>query len=100
MWKKLPDAPLELSATAMLRDQLITVGGGKPLGSAIHAYSSSTDSWAHVGDLPVACHSTCTVVLPTEELMVVGGESESGLLSSSFRASIGGKLFRATTLLK
>ena len=94
VWKKLPDAPLELSATAMLRDQLITVGGGKPLGSAIHAYSSSTDSWAHVGDLPVACHSTCTVVLPTGELLVVGGETESGLLLCPFRANFGGKCFR------
>ena len=42
VWKKLPDAPLELSATAMLRDQLITVRGGKSLGSAIHGYSPST----------------------------------------------------------
>ena len=100
VWKKLPDAPLELSATAMLRDQLITVGGGKPIGSAIHAYSPSTNLWVHVEDLPVACHSTCSIVLPTGELLVVGGESESELLSSPFKASIGGKLFRSTTLLK
>ena len=100
VWKKLPDAPLELSATAVLRDQLVTVGGGKPIGSAIHAYSPSTNSWVHVEDLPVACHSTCSIVLPTGELLVVGGESESELLSIPFRASIGGQLLRSTTLLK
>ena len=94
VWKKLPDVPLEHSATTILGDKLITVGGGNPLGSAIHAYSPKTDSWVQVGDLPVACHSTCTVVLPTEELMVVGGESESGLLHCPLRANVGGKFFR------
>ena len=87
-WKKLPEAPLQLSATATLRDQLITVGGGKPISSAIHAYSLSTNSWVHVGDLPVACFSTCTVVLPTGELLVVGGEAENGLLSFPFRGEL------------
>ena len=95
VWKKLPDAPLELSATVMFRDQLITIGGGKPLSSAIHAYSPSTNSWVHVADLPVdGCHSTCAVVLPTGELLVVGGENESGLLHCPFRADVGSKLFR------
>ena len=94
VWKKLPDAPLELSATVMFRDQLITIGGGKPLSSAIHAYSPSTNSWVHVGDLPDDCHSTCAVVLPTGELLVVGGENESGLLHCPFRADVGSKLFR------
>ena len=96
VWKKLPDAPLELSATVMFRDQLITIGGGNPLSSAIHAYSPSTNSWVHVGDFPAACHSSCAVVLPTGELLVVGGESESGLLHCPFRASIGGKLVRTS----
>ena len=94
VWKKLPDAPLELSATVMFRDQLITIGGGKPLSSAIHAYSPSTNSWVHVGDLPDDCHSTCAVVLPTGKLLVVGGENESGLLHCPFRADVGSKLFR------
>ena len=92
VWKKLPDAPVQRFATVMFRDQLIAIGGGNPLGSAIHAYSPSTNSWVHVGDFPVACHSSCAVVLPTGELLVVGGESESGLLHCPFRASIGGKL--------
>ena len=92
VWRKLPNAPLERSATAILGDQLITVGGGPGCRSAIHTYSPSTNLWVHVGDLPVACHSTCTIVLPTKELMVVGGESDSGLLRNPFRANIGGKL--------
>ena len=100
VWKKLPDAPVKRFATVMFRDQLMTVGGGSPLDSALHAYSPNTNSWMHVGDLPVACHSTCTVVLPTGELLVVGGESESGLLHCPFRANVGGKLFRTSTLLK
>ena len=85
VWKQLPDAPLMQFTPAVLRKQLITVGGG----SAIHAYSPNTKSWVHVGDLPIACDATCTLVLPTGELLVVG-EDESGLSSHSFRPSTRG----------
>ena len=88
VWEKLPDAPLEWSALAVFRNQLIAVGGGNYYSSAIYIYSS-TDSWVYVGDLPVTCSSTCTLVLPTGELLVVG--TKSGLSSCSFRAKIGGQ---------
>ena len=64
---------------AVLREQLITVGGG----SAIHAYSPSTKFWVHVGDLPIACDATCTLVLPTGGLLVVE-EDESAWAVISF----------------
>ena len=88
---EISNAPLSWSAPIAFRKQLITVGGWHPYTSAIHAYSPSTKSWVHVGDLPEACYSPCTVVLPTEELLVVGGLTKSETRSSSaFRAKIGG----------
>lgn len=90
VWKKLPSTPLEGSTPAVLRNQLVTIGEGHPFGSALYAYSSSNNCWVYVGDLPVACYSICTLVLPTGELLVVGGDTESGLSSCSFRANIGG----------
>ena len=88
-WKQLPDAPLIWSTPAVLRKQLITVGGGYPNSSAVYAYSPSTKSWVHLGDLPVVCDATCTLVLPTGGLLVVE-EDESGLSSHSFRPSTRG----------
>ena len=88
VWKKLPGAPLQWTTLAVFRNQLITVEAGYYCSSAIHAYFPNTKSWVHVGDLPAACYSTCTLVLPTEELLVIG--PRSGLASCLFRANIGG----------
>ena len=88
VWKALPGSPLLWSTPAVFKNQLISVAGY--YSSAIHAYFPSNMSWVHVGDLPVACYSTCTLVLPTGELLVIGGDSEYGPLPISFTASIGG----------
>ena len=93
VWKKLPDAPLQWSTLAVLRNLLITVEAGYNYSSAICAYFPNNNSWVHVGDLPVACHSTCTLILPTEELLVIG--TKRGLASCLFRANIGGNLHYA-----
>jgi hypothetical protein len=78
VWKRLPDVPHVLSSTAVFGNRLIAVGGGRFLSSptsSIHAYSPHTQSWIHVGDMPVELISTCTAVLPTGDLMVIGGSS-------------------------
>ena len=78
VWKRLPDVPDELSSAAVFGNRLIAVGGGhSPCSSSIHAWSPYNQSWVHVGDMPVGLHSTCTAILPTGELMVIGGVSDS-----------------------
>ena len=75
IWKRLTDAPNPFNSTAVFGTRLINVGG-KGISSStstIHAYSFQTNSWIHVGDMPFGASSTCSVVLPTGELMVVGG---------------------------
>ena len=57
-----------------------------------HAYFPSNVSWVHVGDLPLACYSTCALVLPKGELLVIAGDSEYGLSPISFISTIGGDL--------
>lgn len=89
VWKSLANVPYECSSVEVIHDRLIAVGGiiervpspppwsnadhVTPTSSAIHAYSPQTQSWMYVGDLPVELHSTCTIALPTGELMVIGG---------------------------
>ena len=85
VWKKLPDIPDVRSSTAVFGNGLITVGGGYPSPiSSIHAYSPHTQSWVHVGNMRFPLYSTCTTVLPTGDLMVIGGFcSFSGSIESS-----------------
>ena len=91
LWKRLPDVPHERSNTAVFGNRLIAVEGGYPHNSSIHAYSPDTQSWVHVGNKPVGLHSTCTAVLPTGELMVIGGQSDTFSWESRvYKASLNG----------
>ena len=77
VWKRLPDVPHVCSSTAVFGNRLIAVGGGHlSFNLSIHAYSPHTKSWVHVGDMPVRLDSTCTAVLPTGDLVVIGGLSD------------------------
>ena len=87
VWKRLPEVPLALSSAAAFENCLLAVGG-YPYSSAIHAYSPFTESWVHVGDMPIACESTCTVVLPTGELLALGGWTNTGSTTKVFKATI------------
>ena len=84
VWRTLHDVPYEWSSTAVLTKRLIVVGGGGFVSpsSSIYAYcphSPHSQPWVHVGDMPVGLSSTCTAVLPTGELMVIGGWSSSSI---------------------
>ena len=91
VWKRLTDVPHEHSSPAVFGNGLIAVGGGDPSSSSIHAYSPHTQSWLHVGDMPVELGKTCTVILTTGELMVIGGSSNASIYDSRVhQASLNG----------
>ena len=78
VWTKLPPTPHGYSSIALFGQQLLTIGGGWSLRtstSAVHAFSPHSQSWPHVGVLPVALHSTCSLTLPNGELMTLGGNT-------------------------
>lgn len=95
VWKELPNVPLEWSTPVAIGKQLAVIGG-YTYSSAIHVYSHSTNSWVHVEDLPVACYSTCTLILPTGELLVVGGKAKLEILAQAFRAKIEGECMQTS----
>ena len=92
VWKNLPAVPFKNSTPAVFMNELITIGGKESVDlppqfsalqplqalqpprftSKIHAYSTSTQSWVHVGDMPDAYCSTCATTLPSGELFLVG----------------------------
>ena len=85
-WQSLPATPTYCSGAASLGGCLLTVGGqsryfaGRVF-SSIYAYSPSYSSWIHVGDLPLN-HTDCGAIsLPGGELLVIGGEEETFIVS-------------------
>ena len=83
-WETLPGVPYEYSATTVLGAALVAVGGyGSSVTrmSSLHMYSPRTHSWLHVGEMPVAVSHTCTITLPTGEMMVIGGVTKDILRS-------------------
>ena len=43
------------------------------LTGAIHCYNKATNSWSIIGEMPTPQYDVLTAVLPTNKLVVVGG---------------------------
>ena len=81
VWTKLTDIPVPYWASlTTLRGQVLAIGGsdqqlmGTPTG-AIHQYNRSTNSWSVIGEMPTPRACPPIAVLPSHELIVVGGFS-------------------------
>ena len=76
IWHRVADAPAYSSTCAAVNGELLAVGGrdedDKPL-SAIHKYNPTTNSWDLISNMPTARSLSLVAVLPTNEMMVVGG---------------------------
>ena len=84
VWKELPGGPQDfLYAPTTFGNQLVDIrySSSHRSTSALHVFCHGHDQqssqWMHVEDLPVACRSTCMLLLPTRELLVVVLEVES-----------------------
>ena len=76
-WKVLPDSPLYRSVPFTSHNMLLTAGGQYDSGedsSHIYCYDPVTSQWEKVGDLPEPRWGCSCTVLPSTELLVVGGE--------------------------
>ena len=77
-WKTLPST--QPAAAAMLAGNILAIGGDETSDSRggsemkeVYMYSSSTDSWIYISDLPAPRVSTAAAVLSSTELLVIGG---------------------------
>ena len=76
VWTVLPDMPLYHSALANMGGTLLALGGGESESTpsdAIHAYSASTKAWLKRASLPPACWGATAELLPSGEVMLIGG---------------------------
>ena len=79
LWQTLPPTPLGYSAPLALRGSLLAIGGQDDKGkrsSAIRLCQPSTREWVKVGDLPSARDSCVSTLLPSGELLVLGGRDD------------------------
>ena len=93
-WETLPAIPNPNSAAAFFGGHLLSIGGRgyRYTTSSIHAFSTSSQSWEHVADLPVPLRESIAGVLPNGELIVVGGVDRKGSSSDKvFQAFIKGQ---------
>jgi N-acetylneuraminic acid mutarotase len=76
IWHRVADAPAYFSTCAAVNGELLAVGGCdedvKP-SSTIHKYNPTTNSWDLISNMPTARYDCLVAVLPTNEMMVVGG---------------------------
>ena len=82
LWNQLADIPVPYwTSLTTMRGRVITIGGSDheswgttytPSG-AIHQYNRSTNSWSVVGEMPTPRVGPLVAVLPSHELIVVGG---------------------------
>ena len=83
VWTKLPDIPVRYtSRLEVWREHVLAIGGrddfnGDHPTAAVHCYSRATNSWSEIGQLPAPRSVVLSVVLPSNELMVVGGRSKN-----------------------
>ena len=77
IWTILPDMPLHHSTLANIGGALLALGGfestSSPPSDDIQSYSSSTKAWLEIANLPQACSSATAELLPSGEVMLIGG---------------------------
>ena len=94
-WERLADAPLEYSSIITLNGVLLAIGGytGSSESAAMFGFSVHTRSWHHFFDLPLPLSSTSTAVIPTGQIVAIGGRTDSLDSSRVFRLYIKSKLY-------
>ena len=81
-FKAIPSLPTSYSAISVLGGTLVCAGGrqgGENVASeAIFALSADPLSWLEVGELPFPLTNSCAAVLSDTEILIVGGQDETG----------------------
>ena len=80
IWNKVADLPVTHSTYVCLHGRLLAIGGdilAVKHTTAIHVYSPTTDSWEVISHMATPRAWCLTAVLPDNQLMVVGGETDT-----------------------
>ena len=82
VWHRIADVPVYQSTCAAVNGELVAVGGeNTETTSAIYKYAPTTNSWDVISDIPTARYRCLVAVLPTNEMMAIGGYPDTGFLT-------------------
>ena len=79
VWHRVADSPAYHSTCVAINGELLAVGGCDKkykTTTAVHKYTPTTNSWRLINNMPTARWLCLVAVLPTSELMVVGGRND------------------------
>ena len=85
VWKNICDAPVCNSTCVAVDGELLAVGGRteqRKITSAVYKYNPTTNLWDLINNMPIARFDCLVAVLPTKELIVVGGQVQGWLGTS------------------
>lgn len=96
IWKTLTNSPTYRPDAAVLASKLVTIGGmesskGGVTKKEIYAFSSSSNSWIYVSDLPAPRTATAVALLSSAEILVIGGWSNyyaSGRVNTVYKGTL------------
>ena len=88
VWTVLPVMTLNRSALVNMGGTLLALGGREstsspPSDAFIHAYSASTKAWLRIASLPQTCLGATAELLPSGEVMLIGGWDSKGKVSKA-----------------
>ena len=85
-WQQVADVPAYGSTVVTLGNQLLAIGGRNPDNrqtNEIYLYDQTANSWSVISTMATARSNCLAVVLPSNEVMVVGGHIRGGFLKNS-----------------
>ena len=80
VWHAVASLPVVHSTCVSLNGRLIAIGGrdsDNKATNSVYAYDPTTDRWDVISTMPTARHSSLVAFLPGNQLMVVGGYTDS-----------------------
>ena len=79
VWHRVADSPAYFSTCEAVNGELLAIGGRDEKDKAtttVHKYTQTTNSWRLISNMATARLRCLVAVLPTSELMVVGGSKD------------------------
>ena len=81
IWKEVAAPPVKHTSFVSVRGLLLAIGGedtNEEPTTAVHMYDPTTDSWEVISHMGTRRKRCITAVLPNNQLMVLGGQTEKG----------------------